>query len=1639
MTFDTNSILTVLIVQSSRAAVLILAILLLRFLVGKRIPPAWRHAIWGLVPLQLLLVVSIPSSVSLLNIVKSVEFGAGSLELAEVEQKATSRQIPAISLDIPIPDTQPDVTPEIVFDNFGAAPDEDKPVLSEAELAQLALIANTLAEMNSAESDEKIFNEIPTVADETAASIVAETATSDPEVVIHSTGSFNLKLVILAVWGMGCCVMIVVFVRQIMRCRRWVARGKPVTSEPVLQLFEESCRRMKIKTWLVVAESSMVRGPFLIGAIRPKLLLPHRMVESASPKQLQAVFLHELAHLKRWDIWTGWLMTLLLIVHWFNPLLWIAIRRMNADREEACDVMAMNTLDRLQQGDYAHSLLDIAQQFIGPTHAPGLVGISETGKFLARRIDMLKQIGTWKLRWKVLAVGLALLIAAVTLTDAQEKKENKPKPGNIVVDGVEYAPVTKDEPKPQPREEESRSIAGRYESDGSYVDLISVMQGVYKINMTKKSDIYEGMASRNGNQMRVEFLSYGKVDVTFVDGQTIPEVRQGPVPDSLQSLTVDIKQDENGLTSLVFPETELWKAFEVSLAEPEIVPRDLNGGFRGTLDGKIFVMELIAAYNSSEIPPNLGYSVNVSYSGSKHYAVGTAVIQGKELKLDFPLPLNVPRLQQKPQILLAIDKDDSGKPVLTVKSDPAPDNFPKRLTKITSNAEWQEIEEQWELERLKTTGGSSSFNNDRKLFSEIQGFYHGRAGEQDVSITLLDKNTAMISTAGPNGTLQEKYQPKNPDAAFVVTFDVGYNTSTSYSCFGEASFVNENELEILFFPKDGLPFPESLKEKLTVQIVRDNDGVTLVFPKTELWDEFRVGNKSSSSTVPTQTSNTPVSSESDPPFWQFLGNYEGTQGDQRIGLALNLLAVLEDDPEYNTISRKARKGFGGEMIKSSQHSISIMIYENGLPPQNTPNATTAITDVVHYPRYYGTATLVSDNEMRIELRGHLDKNGINTESVPESLKNLTATIGTVGTPIKPESKFFVPTWTLTIPKTEVWDEIRVTQVPQVEEAASASPHDQQEIAQLKQQLLEKEYSIAQLRVELSKSDRAPIPRLPTIDESTGTATVIMSNDPPQPVKPRPSKSSMVQKDIDNMKQLVLGLHNYHDVYKSLPSASTADKDGKPLHSWRVALLPYLGYAELYEKIRHNEPWDSEYNRQFYNQMPDVYRSSYVSDEHAEEFANEGFTRYAVVTGKEAIFAGPNHWAGFQRITDGTSNTVAFVLRNRAVCWMDPNSDVPFDLATLGFFVHPDGIGALTVPSNLSDLPVTPMAFADGRVDLVRTDLPQDYLRAILTCNGGEAIHINEYTVDANRFENVGNTDPEPQTVVIYELPPSADPNKFLEIVKTLLQVEHDASAVLSADRTSLRFEGSLSDHEKVEILLDMFKSPQKSDEPLSIAVAVYTLKSIPAETALPVLQTALKDRPDVKIMAKHDTNSIIVHGRNADHEKAREVITTLDKTPPMVNPGTTSTLPWYGPTPPDPVAGKYLATDEDGRQIGFELTRQEAAPALQGWPLPNTTMPSPTTYRIVMYEGGLPDDGFKEDRGRMIGTATFNGHKLDVEWELSHDGKRYNVLTSERQSGRLLRDGETMLLLLSSGENNTEGMVAAKVKEEKPVETPYQR
>lgn len=150
-----------------------------------------------------------------------------------------------------------------------------------------------------------------------------------------------------------------------------------------------------------------------------------------------------------------------------------------------------------------------------------------------------------------------------------------------------------------------------------------------------------------------------------------------------------------------------------------------------------------------------------------------------------------------------------------------------------------------------------------------------------------------------------------------------------------------------------------------------------------------------------------------------------------------------------------------------------------------------------------------------------------------------------------------------------------------------------------------------------------------------------------------------------MKDLILALNLYEAKYKRFPRPFTVDDDGQPLHSWRVLVLPDLEEEALYEQIRLDEPWDSEWNSQFHNRMPAVYENPRLP-------APPGMTTYAVVTGEETMFPLEGKGTRISDCHDGTTNTVILVERP-PVCWMDPLGDVPYEEAIKGFNVSKNGL------------------------------------------------------------------------------------------------------------------------------------------------------------------------------------------------------------------------------------------------------------------------------------------------------------------------------------------------------------------------------
>jgi hypothetical protein len=198
-------------------------------------------------------------------------------------------------------------------------------------------------------------------------------------------------------------------------------------------------------------------------------------------------------------------------------------------------------------------------------------------------------------------------------------------------------------------------------------------------------------------------------------------------------------------------------------------------------------------------------------------------------------------------------------------------------------------------------------------------------------------------------------------------------------------------------------------------------------------------------------------------------------------------------------------------------------------------------------------------------------------------------------------------------------------------------------------------------------------------------------------------------DTNKIKQIILAFHNYHDEHGKFPPLYTVDKNGKPLHSWRVLLLPYLGGEKGFHlSIKHDEPWDSEHNKQFHDRIPFCYWSQFNNKLSQGKNCN-----FAVIEGEPLK---PKDGVVFGDITDGTSNTFSVVIRREPFCWMDPLANVKLSDLDNGLDKPDSKIG-------FGKKRPIPFGFWDGSVRQIPNDIDPAILKKAATANGGDAMEM----------------------------------------------------------------------------------------------------------------------------------------------------------------------------------------------------------------------------------------------------------------------------------------------------------------------------
>ena len=190
----------------------------------------------------------------------------------------------------------------------------------------------------------------------------------------------------------------------------------------------------------------------------------------------------------------------------------------------------------------------------------------------------------------------------------------------------------------------------------------------------------------------------------------------------------------------------------------------------------------------------------------------------------------------------------------------------------------------------------------------------------------------------------------------------------------------------------------------------------------------------------------------------------------------------------------------------------------------------------------------------------------------------------------------------------------------------------------------------------------------------------------------------------NIRMIGVALHTYHDTYGTFPPAYIADENGKPIHSWRALLLPFMEGQQIYRQYRWDEPWDGPNNSRLHNTGVPLCQCYYEG--------NLTNTDYVLVTGPGTLFDGDRP-ATLADVTDGMSNTVLVIeIANSDIHWMEPR-DMPLDklLAEIEAGNSKKILGAHSVGSSVT--------FGDLHTKFISHSVDAKTWKAMLTAAGDD--------------------------------------------------------------------------------------------------------------------------------------------------------------------------------------------------------------------------------------------------------------------------------------------------------------------------------
>jgi bla regulator protein BlaR1 len=224
----------------------------------------------------------------------------------------------------------------------------------------------------------------------------------------------------LILWLIGAMTVLMYILRNNVKIIHRLKIGEVIHNEQLLDYLEECKSKLHIKRKIVLKSVSGLNTPALYGISGHTLLIPESMLNDKSLWILRYSIYHELAHYKRKDIQLNVFVSFLIVIHWFNPIIWFAFNKMRQDSELACDELALSCVKPQEHKGYGLALLEVAKRQSESLSFANAVCFFNNSSNLKRRLSLISAYGNKTYKSKFIIGFMSLILYIIALTNAVE-------------------------------------------------------------------------------------------------------------------------------------------------------------------------------------------------------------------------------------------------------------------------------------------------------------------------------------------------------------------------------------------------------------------------------------------------------------------------------------------------------------------------------------------------------------------------------------------------------------------------------------------------------------------------------------------------------------------------------------------------------------------------------------------------------------------------------------------------------------------------------------------------------------------------------------------------------------------------------------------------------------------------------------------------------------------------------------------------------------------------------------------------------------------------------------------------------------------------------------------------------------------